>query len=135
MVILDPGTPERQNRDGIWCDPCLEPLVRALNEGGMPTVASCCGHEQRPGSVIMADGRWVFIASEAEANEISQMYHLKAAAANDARDRDGNLKPLFVKGYTAGVIAAGTGLAETKAELTRTRAALSAALGGGDHAE
>jgi hypothetical protein len=48
-------------RATVWCDPCLEPLVRALNEGGVPTVASCCGHGQQPGNIALADGRQLLI--------------------------------------------------------------------------
>lgn len=61
MVVLDPGTPERLGRDGVWCDPCLVPLIKALNDGGVRTVASCCGHGCRNGSIILADGRELVI--------------------------------------------------------------------------
>lgn len=54
-------------KDGVWCDPCLAPLVAALNDGGLPTVASCCGHGSRPGKVALADGRELFIAPSYEA--------------------------------------------------------------------
>lgn len=50
--------------DGIWCDPCLVPLVKALNEGGVRTVASCCGHGKNAGSIALADGRWLVITDE-----------------------------------------------------------------------
>lgn len=46
----------------VWCDPCLVPLVKALNDAGMPTVASCCGHGRRPSTVALADGREVIVA-------------------------------------------------------------------------
>jgi hypothetical protein len=42
---------------GIWCDPCIVPLVQALNAGGVRTVASCCGHGRNVGSICLADGR------------------------------------------------------------------------------
>lgn len=67
MVVLDPGTPEHHGRDGVWCDPCLVPLVRALNDGGLRTVASCCGHGQVPGSVVLEDGRWLMILPDDDA--------------------------------------------------------------------
>jgi len=57
MVVLDPGTPERHGRDGVWCDPCLVPLIRALNDGGVRTIASCCGHGTVEGWIALADGR------------------------------------------------------------------------------
>lgn len=54
MAVLerdDDGAPT------VWCDPCIAPLVQALNDGGLPTVASCCGHGRRPANVALADGR------------------------------------------------------------------------------
>lgn len=45
-----------RNADGtpsVWCDPCIEPLIRALNDGGLATVASCCGHGSNPGWVML----------------------------------------------------------------------------------
>lgn len=51
-------------RPGVTCDPCLVPLVRALYQGGFPTIASCCGHGKRPASVLLADGRTVFVMDE-----------------------------------------------------------------------
>lgn len=48
----------------VWCDPCLAPLVAALNDAGMRTVASCCGHGRRPGRIDLADETvlWVDVA-------------------------------------------------------------------------
>lgn len=45
----------------VWCDPCLAPLVKALNDGGIRTVASCCGHGRMDGTVALADGRELLI--------------------------------------------------------------------------
>ena len=73
MVIIDPGSPERHGRDGIWCDPCLEPLIRALNNAGMATAASCCGHSQYPGWVMLHDGRDIVIYPD----------HMSNLAVND----------------------------------------------------
>lgn len=63
MVSIQPG---------VICDPCLAPLVRALNASDelpkvptvcgpepIATIASCCGHGNNPASVIMADGSWL----------------------------------------------------------------------------
>jgi hypothetical protein len=69
MVVLDPGTPERHGRDGVWCDPCLVPLVKALNDGGIRTVASCCGHGTAPTWVILADDRYLLLVSREDAHE------------------------------------------------------------------
>lgn len=45
----------------VWCDPCLASLVKALNDGGISTVASCCGHGTHVGSVALSDGRWIVV--------------------------------------------------------------------------
>lgn len=42
-------------------DACIAPIVRALNEAGIQTVASCCGHDHRPSAISLADGREVRI--------------------------------------------------------------------------
>lgn len=45
-------------------DRCIAPIVLALNEAGVRTVASCCGHGKRPGSIALADGREIIIAKD-----------------------------------------------------------------------
>ena len=60
----DPGGREAamvEAYPGAWCDPCIAPLVNALNSGGLATVASCCGHGKRPGKIALTDGRELFI--------------------------------------------------------------------------
>lgn len=51
---------------GVFCDPCIAPLVKALNEAGIETVASCCGHTHRPGVISLRDGRELIIAADYE---------------------------------------------------------------------
>lgn len=43
-------------------DSCIVPLVRALDDAGIRTIASCCGHGHRPGSIAIEDGRELLIA-------------------------------------------------------------------------
>ena len=38
-------------------DRCIARLGQSLNAGGVYTVASCCGHGKRPGSIVLLDGR------------------------------------------------------------------------------
>jgi hypothetical protein len=64
MVVIDPGTPERHGRDGVWCDPCLVPIIAALNAGGVHTVSSCCGHGTHYSAIALADGRWIVIVPD-----------------------------------------------------------------------
>jgi len=71
MVVVREGVPDEtgKRRGGVWCDPCLVPIVKALNDGGVRTVASCCGHGKRPGTIALADGRWLVIAADRAENE------------------------------------------------------------------
>ena len=43
-------------------DPCLMSLIASLNEAGLKTTASCCGHGLKPGNIALDDGREVLIA-------------------------------------------------------------------------
>lgn len=45
-------------------DACIAPLVKALNDAGVSTIASCCGHGNRNGSIILGDGREIIIARD-----------------------------------------------------------------------
>ena len=67
MVVIRRDT---EGTPTIWCDPCLVPLIEALNAGGVTTAASCCGHSGRgsdgeqadaPGWVMLRDGRTLLI--------------------------------------------------------------------------
>jgi hypothetical protein len=42
-------------------DRCIAPIVKALNDGGVPTIASCCGHGNLPGLISLVDGRHLVI--------------------------------------------------------------------------
>ena len=46
---------QRQAVKGV--DACIADLVRALNDGGVTTTSSCCGHGRGDGSILLADGR------------------------------------------------------------------------------
>ena len=75
MVVIAEPAPDTR-RGVVWCDPCLAPLVRALNEGGINTVASCCGHGRRPGNIALADGRELVIARDFdEGRRLDRLLH------------------------------------------------------------
>jgi len=42
-------------------DYCIADLVAALNAANIVTVASCCGHNQQEGSILLEDGRSLII--------------------------------------------------------------------------
>jgi len=92
MVTIDPGTPEHHGRDGVWCDPCLEPLVRALNDAGLRTVASCCGHGKRPGRIDLANGTVLFVADPETAQRINSWNHEHQLATDPEYAADHNTR-------------------------------------------
>lgn len=56
-------------------DPCIQKIIKALNDGGIETVASCCGHGNTIGSIILKDGREFIIAPDYEtARKIEQYW-------------------------------------------------------------
>jgi len=42
-------------------DGCIAPIVKALNAGGVYTIASCCGHGERLGEIMLEDGRRIVV--------------------------------------------------------------------------
>lgn len=64
MVVVERDT---SGKPTVWCDPCIAPIVRALNTGDLRTRASCCGHGSQPGNVALADGRELVILPDSAA--------------------------------------------------------------------
>lgn len=58
MVVVER---DAQGTPTVWCDPCLVPLITALNAAGIRTRASCCGHGYQPGWIMLQDGRHLHI--------------------------------------------------------------------------
>ncbi len=56
----------------IWCDPCIYRLVKALNDGGLRTIASCCGHGEKAGVISLADGRELLILPDYETTRLAE---------------------------------------------------------------
>jgi hypothetical protein len=50
----------------VGIDACITSIVKALNDAGIVTRASCCGHGKRPGNIALADGRELIIALDYE---------------------------------------------------------------------
>lgn len=72
---------DETGRPTVWCDPCIVPIVDALNMVGLKTVASCCGHGRRPGEIILADGRSVVVFESME--DTRKMDAIFTATIND----------------------------------------------------
>lgn len=52
--------------ESVGVDSCIYETVLALNRGGVETVASCCGHGNRPGNIALKDGRELLILPDYE---------------------------------------------------------------------
>ena len=52
-------------------DKCIADIVIALNNGGIPTRASCCGHGDRkwPGFIWLEDGRHFWLSTPQDKEE------------------------------------------------------------------
>ena len=54
----------RHFKDGsgvVGIDSCLAQIVQALNDGGVKTNQSCCGHYKGPGEIHLNDGRELIV--------------------------------------------------------------------------
>ena len=56
-------------------DSCIAHLVQILNDAGYETVASCCGHNIRPGNIALRDGRELVIVPDFKTGrEVDKMF-------------------------------------------------------------
>jgi len=63
------------NKINNGIDECIKPLVKSLNDCGIETVASCCGHGNRPGNIALKDGREIIICPDFDtAREIEKHF-------------------------------------------------------------
>ena len=67
--------PRSDGRTHAPVDPCIGPLVQALNDSGFLTTSSCCGHDHRPGTITLKDGRELLVMpSFAEARRTDHLW-------------------------------------------------------------
>ena len=50
-------------------DYCIHHIIAALNAGGIRTVASCCGHGDMAGNIVLEDGRVLLVRKEPKSTE------------------------------------------------------------------
>lgn len=79
MVVVERDADEVAT---VWCDPCIEQVVRALNTNGLRTIASCCGHGTHPTSVLLSDGRTVLVVDDATASRVYDLLGLGGYAGH-----------------------------------------------------
>jgi len=61
-------------------DSCIAPIVKALNDAGIYTRGSCCGHGKSDGWIALHDGRVLIIRHEFSPEQLA-----KELEANDDR--------------------------------------------------
>lgn len=67
--------PRSDGRTHAPIDPCIAQVVAALNDAGIPTTSSCCGHGNRPGTISLGDGREILIMCDfAEARRTDHLW-------------------------------------------------------------
>ncbi len=56
-------------------DKCIYNLVKTLNASGFETIASCCGHGQRPARISLRGGKELYILPDYEtAQKIDKLF-------------------------------------------------------------
>lgn len=57
-------------------DSCIAPIVKALNDAGIETIASCCSHGKGLGSIALKDGRELLIVADYKtARQICDLFY------------------------------------------------------------
>lgn len=72
MVVVERG---EDGKPTVWCDPEIATLFAALNRAGVRTVASCSGHDVRPGNIMLADGRELMIMPDFDSARFFEGYY------------------------------------------------------------
>ena len=55
----------------FYVDKCIADIVQALNDGGLETVASCCGHNKIDGNIMLRDSR-ILTITKVEPKDIKE---------------------------------------------------------------
>ena len=58
-----------QKRIRVKVDSCIAPLVQMLNDYGIKTISSCCGHSKDRGRIDLADGNLIWIPLKEKPDE------------------------------------------------------------------
>jgi hypothetical protein len=77
----------------IGVDRCIAPLVKALNDAGYQTLASCCGHGRLPATVPLVDlqgkERWLILTKDRAEGEtmMASFYAKPTGSATPTEDK------------------------------------------------
>lgn len=72
---MNPCGNDKCNEINAGIDKCIQPLVKALNDAGLETIASCCGHGFRPTNIALKDGREIIILPDFEtARKVDKLF-------------------------------------------------------------
>lgn len=73
-VLPHPSHTGQQHQAIKGVDACIAGVVCALNDGGVTTTGSCCGHGRNDGSILLADGREIIVRSRDGNGSLSAPY-------------------------------------------------------------
>lgn len=65
----------KNDKKSYHVDACIAPIVKALNNANIETIASCCGHGEVKGRIALRDGRELVIFNEYEWEKISSVFN------------------------------------------------------------
>jgi len=78
MGSYDHTVPQDARGWRIETDLCIADIVAALNAANIPTEASCCGHGEMLGSILLEDGRHILVCPDLETGvEVNKEYWIK----------------------------------------------------------
>lgn len=55
-------------------DTCIVPIIKALNDAGITTIASCCGHGKQPGSIGLKGSKEIRLFTFEQARKIDKLF-------------------------------------------------------------
>ena len=75
----------------VQVDECIAPIVQALSNANIPTIACCCGHGKHHGSIILGDGREMLVmpdyASARAVDRLVEVVRLDMPAITELNDK------------------------------------------------
>jgi len=75
VIVQSDILKSKKRPDGkIAVDSCIAPLVQCLNDTGIRTIASCCGHGHQPSSIILDEDREIRIMTFSQARKVDKLF-------------------------------------------------------------
>jgi hypothetical protein len=72
----------------VLIDACIAPIVQALNDAGIATATSCCGHGQGDGFIMLKNNRLLIISPDGVDSRSRYFRDFEPMAARSMQIRD-----------------------------------------------